>query len=558
FSVDDPNPAMVILSLYAIYSFFFSQLYAMPKSGYITFASLSILSVYVLDQFNIWYRYQENGWFGIMAGIAATCFLAGMALDKHKPAGRWPLTMRRSGLALGMLLNIMPMFESGLTATIIILVNAVFFGWECFKSRSQFTGIIAHVVFWYGYLTTFGRLENEILVLAIYTVFTGWYAQLFKEKIFRYITFASLALTAGHGLSYYGVAYSDTTWPILMTSLAGGYFLVGFFLEDYWKQSEWGVTARNSGLILSTFVSFATIARMEWEASITLAGTGVMFTIDTIWKKRNWSGFAANLFFLGAYFKSLEIVNRGEIIFFAAGILAYYMAGFIPVKFKRSGPWVTAIRTSGLVFGALLAVVALGQGGLQAVVSIALMASMFAIEGYFRRNVWLGFPANFLYLAAYFAALNDLKVIEPQFFTVGAALLGLVMHYLLMRSENPRGAFFTGMISQMILLSTSYLQMITTGRGVFFIILFLQALVVLGYGVVIRSRSLVITPIAFVVLAVVTILYDTLSDSLGATTVLIGGVGTALILFGIFASVLRERVAEAREKLEVGLSDWQA
>jgi len=76
-------------------------------------------------------------------------------------------------------------------------------------------------------------------------------------------------------------------------------------------------------------------------------------------------------------------------------------------------------------------------------------------------------------------------------------------------------------------------------------------LIVLVYGLIQRSRSLVITPIVFVVLGVVTVIYSALKG-LG-TVILIGSTGVVLLLAGIVAVLLRERITRLSEQL----SDWK-
>jgi archaellum biogenesis protein FlaJ (TadC family) len=83
-------------------------------------------------------------------------------------------------------------------------------------------------------------------------------------------------------------------------------------------------------------------------------------------------------------------------------------------------------------------------------------------------------------------------------------------------------------------------------------VIFFQALAVLAYGIVVRSRSLVIAPIAFIVLAVLTVIYSALTGI--ATVVLIGCSGIGLLLLGILAVTLRERIAKLGERI----SGWQA
>jgi hypothetical protein len=192
------------------------------------------------------------------------------------------------------------------------------------------------------------------------------------------------------------------------------------------------------------------------------------------------------------------------------------------------------------------------QGGLSAAIPAAVTATMVAIEAFDRRNVWLGFPANALYLMAYFILLVELNVDEPQFFSIATAVLGMLMHYLLTRAGSHTGAFVTGMVSQLVLLSTTYIQFLSTERLVFFVVIFFQALAVLVYGIVIRSRSLVITPLVFLVLSVLTVLYGFLQGIL--TVVLIGCTGFILLMLGILAVIMRDRLKQISERF----SDWGA
>ena len=214
--------------------------------------------------------------------------------------------------------------------------------------------------------------------------------------------------------------------------------------------------------------------------------------------------------------------------------------------------WPSVLWTSGLGAGLLASIAALMQGGLSAAIPPAILATMVAIEAFDRRNVWLGFPANAFYLMAYFILLIELNVDEPQFFSIATAVLGLLMHYLLTRTGSRTGAFITGMVSQLVLLSTTYIQFLSTERLVFFAVLFFQALAVLEYGVVIRSRSLVITPLVFLVLSVLTVLYGLMQGIMAV--VLIGCTGLLLLMLGIAAVIMRDRLKQISERF----SDWGA
>ena len=113
---------------------------------------------------------------------------------------------------------------------------------------------------------------------------------------------------------------------------------------------------------------------------------------------------------------------------------------------------------------------------------MAITATLFAAEAFALRNVWWALPANAFYLMSYFMILFELNVEEPQYYSIGAALLGMLMHFLLTRAGSKTGAFIAGMLSQLVLLGTTYIQMVSTNRLSFFFVLFVQSMIVLIYG----------------------------------------------------------------------------
>ena len=68
----------------------------------------------------------------------------------------------------------------------------------------------------------------------------------------------------------------------------------------------------------------------------------------------------------------------------------------------------------------------------------------------------------------------------------------------------------------------------------------------LVYGVAICSRSLVITPIVFAVLSVMTVLYGWLEGIL--PVILIGCTYQMLLLLGILAIIIRDRLKQIGER----------
>lgn len=234
----------------------------------------------------------------------------------------------------------------------------------------------------------------------------------------------------------------------------------------------------------------------------------------------------------------------------------YYLSGLVGTRLGRLGGWAGVLRWSGLGLGTLVALSAPIQGGAGGVIGAALVATFFAVEAFRLHQVWWGLPANLLYLVAYFTLLLELDVSQPQFYSIGAALLGFVMHYFLTRSGSKWAAFMTGLLSQFILLGTSYIQMYSTEEILYFFVLFAQAIVVLVYGLVIRSRSLVLAPIVFIVLGVITVALSVLAGI--PALILVGCTGLLLLLLGIAALVMREKILVVTNRLSERFSGWQA
>lgn len=229
--------------------------------------------------------------------------------------------------------------------------------------------------------------------------------------------------------------------------------------------------------------------------------------------------------------------------------ILFYIGGILLDALFKHEKWARIYVISGLALASLVALSApFEDAGVIESLPVAIAAGLFTIEAFRKRNLWLGFPANALYLMAYFIILLNFEVDQPQFYSVVAAALGMLMHYLLVRADSKTSTFITGMLSQLVLLSTTYVQMVSEEQLGYFMVLFFQALAVLIYGIVTRSRSLVITPIIFLVVGVLTITFGLLEGL--PSILLIGCTGVFLIAFGIGALLLREKFAALREELD--------
>ncbi len=256
--------------------------------------------------------------------------------------------------------------------------------------------------------------------------------------------------------------------------------------------------------------------------------------------RRAWIIWLANSSFLLSVFMILVALDQSFwLLPLIAPTVLYVVIGWVLSFTPLSKDWAKVFRWSGLLYGTLLALLSPAQGGASSVIAPALIAACWTAEALRRKNVWLGFPTNGLYLLAYFMALITLDIDQPQFYSIGAALLGFLMHYLLRKAEHPAAALLTGVVAQLILFSTTYIQTLLNEQFIYFLALFLQAVIVLVYGVVTRQKSFIITPILFAVLSVITLAF-TLFSGIPAM-LLVGCVGTLLLTGGVAALALKER-----------------
>jgi hypothetical protein len=236
--------------------------------------------------------------------------------------------------------------------------------------------------------------------------------------------------------------------------------------------------------------------------------------------------------------------------------LLYYVAGAGPAWLGYAGGWARVFRWSGLGLAVVVSLTAPLAGGAAGIIGTALLATCYTVEAFRQRNVWLAVPADLIYMISYFTLLLELEVTQPQFYSVGAALLGFIMHYLLVRSGSNVGAFIAGTLSQVVLQGTTYIQMVANDSLLYFFVLFFQAMVVLGYGLVVRSRSLVLAPIGFVVLGVISVALGVLAGV--PALLLVGCSGLLLLLAGIAALLQRERLLQMTNRLGEQMGGWQA
>jgi len=485
---------------YAILAAFtatYALIYQKPLLGYLPAIYLPLAVIYGLEAFHL------DAWLPALTALSLLYFIAGVSLRTKEKTSE---VFRYSGLALGSI--------TVFTAAILVRQNV---GW---------------------YSLAIGLL----FIAEMYLQKNGWFeigAPLF------FTLGASFILNDFHidHIPYHLLAYSFIC--VLADLLAHLTFPHSRPLSFVVRFIAGLLTLANYGFLFT-----------ENSNAIAVTGFGLyallFLIVSLLYRQPNLLyAFTASLpLFVTFLFREFDVTKWIHPVIGVA--VLYYATGYVLRLRGRATGWDQSLLYSGLGLGTLVSGAAPILGGLDASLPVAVAATLWAAEAFSKKNAWLAFPANGLYLMAYFIILAELHVDEPQFYSVGAALLGLVQHYLLTRAESRSGAFAMGMASQFVLLGTTYFEMLERNSLAYFFILFLQALIVLVYGIVIRSRSLTFFPIGFAILGVVTVVYSALKDI--GSIFLIGCTGILLLMFGVLAVLLRERISKLSERI----SDWQA
>jgi hypothetical protein len=493
------NQAAIIFGVYVLFFAIDALLYQEPMIGY---ASTGFLAFAILLTLQYVHR---DPWLPALTGLSVLYFVSGYFLHGEKSRG-WGSMFRISGLAVGALMSFASLILLKNTGEWYILIVGALFVSETYLRREDRMEMSAPIFFSIAmFLGLYDFHVNEfpyylLVISLIWLSVDLLYAKTFKTRRFAMITrVVGGAIACGNALA-------------LITSLAG-----------------------------------------NQPAAIGFGVYAIFFAIYAWFYRNPRLGYIATASLPLSVFFELQMLHQENWLYEMAVIaILYYAAGFVLRRGANAQGWSQMLLYSGLGLGVINSISAPLRIGLDAAIPVALAATLFAVEAFDRRNIWLGFPANILYFESYFLILTWLDVRQPQFFSVGAAALGMLMHYLLTRAGSKTGAFIMGSASQLVLLGTTYIQMVAELNLSFFFVLFFQSLAVLAYGIVMRSRSLVIAPISFTVLGVLTVIFYALKNL--SLVVIIGATGIALLLLGILAAVMRERIATLVERFR----DWQA
>ncbi|MCC6260334.1 MAG: hypothetical protein IT311_05670 [Anaerolineales bacterium] len=488
--------AAVISAIYTAFFIIYALIYRAAWIGYISTGSLALAFIFIFNYFKV------DAWLPTLTILSVLYFLLGLALQTYT---KWSLMLRNSALVLGALISLTSLALLKETSGWYVLIIGLLFVAEMILRKNGYFELGGPVFFSLG----------VFLILHDFNV----------TQVTTHLMFYSL-IWLGADL----VARLTFTQPrplsIVLRLVGTALTLINYnFL----------LTSPN----LTAAIGFAIYALLFLTLSLLYNNPILLYA------------FTLTLPISGSFLLRLFGFNEWihPVIIFA---LAYYAVGHFLRLQKLATRWASTLLISGLGLGILVSLFAPSFRGVDVMIPVTIAATLWAVEAFARKDVYLAFPANGLYLWAYFILLNRLNISQPQFFSIGAALLGLIQHYLLVRAGSKTGAYIMGMLSQFILVGTSYIQMVSQNELIYFFALFVQAIFVLFYGIVIRSRSLTLFPIFFVVVAVVTIVLGQLQGI--ATILLVGCSGITLLTAGIFAVLLRERIA----KLSEVLSSWQA
>jgi len=485
---------------FAIYAVFFAAYgFTQRKAifGYLPAAYLPLAIYFGLESFKV------DAWLPALTGLAVVYYGIGYLIRRTE---KWSFTLRNSALVLGTFVSLGALLTLKETGGWYALIAGLLFAAEMYLSRN-------------------GRFEIGI----------------------------PLMFSIGAFLIVRDFNVDEPAWHLLAYSLA--WLLTDLLAHlTFTNPRPLSMVVRGVGASLA-IINYGFLF-FQNDTSLAVIGFGLytllFLTISLLYRRPTvFYAFTLTLpLFVAFLFREFDVTKWIHPVIVIA--VLYYAAGFLLRSMKRAAAWDETLLYSGLGLGIIVSLASPILGGLDAAIPVAIAATLWAIEAFAKKNAWQAFPANGLYLLAYFIILYELKVNEPQFFSMGAALLGLIQHYLLVRAGSKTGAFIMGMVSQFVLLGTTYIQMVDNNEFIYFLVLFLQSLAVLGYGIFIRSRSLTFFPIGFVVLGVLTVV-NGLLQGVGAIF-LIGCAGIILLILGVFAVLLRERISKLGERL----SDWKA
>lgn len=497
FFPNQPAQAALGFGTLTVFCAVYALAYRNAFIAYLPVAYAPLAVVFALDALRL------DAWLPALTVLAVFYYLAGAALY-GKP--KWGEMLRNSGMALGVIVSFTALILTKETGGWYMLAIGLLFIAEMYLRKNGWFEIGAPILFTSG----------AFLILRDFNVERGSYHLLVYSLIWVLSDLlAHLIFKHPRPLSF-------------VVRIIGGLLALVNYLFLFSETSVW-VSVMGYGMYALLFLTVSLVYR---QPTLLYAFT---LTLPL---------------FVTFLFRTFDITQWIHPVIVLA--MLYYAAGTFLRFMKRAQGWDQSLLYSGLGVGVAVSIGAPILGGLDASIPAAIAATLWAVEAFAKKNAWLAFPANGLYLLAYFIILFELDVNEPQFFSIGAALFGLIQHYLLTRAESKSAAFLMGMVSQFSLLGTTYIEMIGKNNLAYFFLLFVQSLIILVYGIVIRSRSLTFFPIGFVALGVVTVVYSALKDI--GTIFVIGCTGIILLMLGVIAVLLRERIAKLGEKL----SDWQA
>ena len=494
--------ALVLLVYAALFAF--HALHSQQNwLGYFAATTASLAIIYYLELFNL------DLWLPALTALSLLYYSTGFLVRRRADVKAWGNVLINSGLILGALLSLTALIMSKETSGWYILVVALLFALETFARPLALLEVVVEV----------------LLSISLYRILDDFSVTNNLTNIGHFLFSASIIWLGSEVIFGRFLREKRLHRPIVLSI---GYILV--FLSTF---ALWDASNPTPAMIY--FILYA-----------------AFFALYAYLQREPRLGYLATAFVPLAVIKLYDLLNFEKWIFpLIALAVLYYACGFLLRRNQKATGWDIMLLYSGLGLAVFTSVSAPFQGRLDASISVAIAATLFAVETFSRREVWLALPANLLYLMSYFMILTGLNVEQPQFYSIGAALLGMLMHYLLTRAGSKTGAFIAGMLSQFVLLGTTYVQMVSTNKLMFFFVLFAQSMLVLIYGLIQRSRSLVITPIAFAVLGVITVIYSALKGL--SSVVLIGCTGVVLLMLGIVAVILRERITRLGEQL----SEWR-
>jgi hypothetical protein len=400
-----------------------------------------------------------------------------------------------------------------------------------------------------------GLLATHMTVLAFFLIHPS-------GKPAQYITFPFLAMTWLTALAGYGfspkITETDSQPPAgpakAIKKEAFRFSLINHLFGRPWSRPFFGFA------IAEMFI-WQTVAAKGYDTTIVL-GSGhalLLALFSFLWMEGAlvYGVVGFSLLVVGTWMRQSGIAfNDAIAIYGGIGLGLYLLARLvepISARIKSLTVWLTPLTYSAVALTAASAIINLPfvvDHMTAAAASLAFAGALYVAIAYRGRRYQLGYLGMALLEISWVMALfmNDVK--QPQWYAIPGGLYFMGLAYLEWQRNRSRYAIAIELLGLGILLITSFTQSLQGTQGfAYFVLLMVEALLILGWGTIQKRKIPFFTGIGFTALNFIAQVI--LLVNVGIISIWYVGLGAGLLIVGIAGFVeLR------REQLQARIGEW--